>query len=223
MARHISTEHGLRLVPGVSREDCANPGRLTITLQPTRMTSHNFIDRCVYKRFQIDTNRINARQAILELNLLEQWSRDKVIELFISEVAYEEALDGNDPRRRAKTMRHYFSGTAITTPEEQERMREIEQAVFPDGAKTQSERNDVEILFNADKYHAILVTADGGSKTQPRGILGSRDPLAALGIEVVTSEEAVAIVRRSIAARDQRIREGCSLFGVSLPEWIGKD
>jgi hypothetical protein len=82
-----------------------------------------------------------------------------VIELFISEVAYEEALDGNDPRCHAKSMSHYFSGTAITT----------------------------------------------------------------LGIEVVTSEDAVATVRRSNAARDQRIREGCSLFGVNLSEWIGKD
>ena len=187
------------------------------------MTSPGFIDRCVYKRFQIDTNRINARQAIPELNLLEQWGRDKVIELFISEVAYEEALEGNDPRRSAKTMSHYFSGTAITTPEETERMLEIEQVVFPAGAHTQGERNDIEIVFNADKYHAILVTADGGSKTQPRGILGSRGPLAALGIEVVTGEEAVAMVRRSIAARDQRIREGCSMYGVDLPEWIGKD
>jgi hypothetical protein len=78
-------------------------------------------------------------------------------------------------------------------------------------------------VFNADKYHAILVTEDGASRHQPRGILGSRSALEPLGISVLTSEEAVAYVRREIAARDLNIQEGCKRFNVPLPDWHGKD
>jgi hypothetical protein len=65
-----------------------------------------------------------------------------------------------------------------------------------------NEANDVEIAFNANKYGAILVTADGGSRRQPGGILGNRVALARLGVQVMSDGEAVALVREKIQERD---------------------
>jgi hypothetical protein len=183
----------------------------------------DFIDRSIYLSFQIGTNRINSRQKLSAINQLEQWHRDEVIQLFISEVAYEESLTGADRRRLEKTMSHYYSETAISTSEERRQMAEIERILFPAGARTPNEKNDVEIVFNAAKYHAILVTNDGGSKSQPGGILGNRAALRALGINVMTGEEAVALVRSHIKDRDEQITRSCTIFRVPLPPWIGRD
>src|SRR5436305_8335915 len=102
-------------------------------------------------------------------------------------------------------------------------MFQIERTIFPDGAEVKSERNDVEIVFNAYKYGAILVTNDGHSKSQPRGILGSRDDLAKLGISVMTADEAAGYIARAIVARDQRIFEHCYRLRIRPPEWVGQD
>ena len=64
-----------------------------------------------------------------------------------------------------------------------------------------SQQNDVEILLTAKLSGAILVTTDGASKTQPRGILGSKKELEALGIKVVAPSEAVTIAN---ASREER-------------------
>ena len=99
----------------------------------------------------------------------------------------------------------------------------IERAVFPGGAASQSQRNDVDIVFNALKYGATLITNDGGSKRQPGGILGNRDRLADLGVRVMTPPEAVRLVRQRIAERDERARRSAERDGKRLPEWVGKD
>ena len=79
------------------------------------------------------------------------------------------------------------------------------------------------IVFNARKYGAILVTHDGASKRQPGGILGSREPLHALGVSVMTAHEAVDYIRRRIAERDKRARRLASERGVKAPNWVGED
>jgi hypothetical protein len=81
----------------------------------------------------------------------------------------------------------------------------------------------VEIVFNARKYGCILVTNDGGSRSQPGGILGNRERLRSLGVQVLTDEEAVAFVRQLIQERDDRERERARFTGEPAPEWVGRD
>lgn len=157
------------------------------------------------------------------MNQLEEWNRNEVIELVMSKVAYDEALSGNDARRQEKTMSHFYSHTSSSAWATPERTRLIERSIFPDGARTQSEKNDVSIVVSAAEFGAILVTNDGASRAQPRGILGSRAKLAELRIQVLTPDEAVATVREAVAFRDQVIRERCERHSLKLPDWVGKD
>jgi hypothetical protein len=99
------------------------------------------------------------------------------------------------------------------------RRRELCSRTVP----AQSERNDVEVVFNAKKYGAALITADGGSRRQPGGILGNRTALSRLGVSVVTDAEAVELVRRKIAERDARLRAQAARNGTVLPPWVGAD
>ena len=71
-------------------------------------------------------------------------------------------------------------------------------------------------------YAAILVTQDGGSKSQPGGILGSRDKLIAL-VQIMSASEAVGFIAGKIAERDDFNREFVFELGGELPEWTGKD
>jgi len=171
----------------------------------------------------LDANRINSRQKIPAVNRLEEWGRDGVIYLTICERAQQEAAHGHDACRRAKAMGQPTWLTLANTPEELAFMQRIEKAVFPNGATEPSQRNDVEILFCARKYHAILVTNDGGSKSQPQGILGSRAALAELGIKVMTAEEAVARVIYLLLHRDRNAIDCWKVIGEPLPDWVGQD
>ena len=67
-------------------------------------------------------------------------------------------------------------------------------------------------------------TNDGGSRRQPGGILGNREKLLSqLGIQVLTDEEAVRLIRELIEERDSRERERSSITGQPLPQWVGRD
>jgi hypothetical protein len=179
--------------------------------------------RSVYLSFMIDANRINARQADPDMNQIEAWHANGVIDVLMPEAAYEEARAGGDPRRARKVSRHVFSMTMDRTQGEQEALREIERLRFPAGARTQNEQNDVEIVFNARKYKRILITADGGSNRQPGGMLGNRAPLADLGATIMTAAEAVVLIRKKVAGRDDRARRSAREEGTPLPEWVGRD
>ena len=180
-------------------------------------------ERFLSRMFQIDTNRINSRGHLENMNTLEKWRKDGVILMEMSEVAQKECVVDRNPKRVEKTLGYIFSETLAETTEEQELLTRIERILFPEGAKTQNERNDVEIVFNAKKYGSILVTADGGSKSQPGGILGHKEELAGLGIQVMSDEEAVQHVRGFIAARDRQATWKHERFGMPLPDWVGKD
>jgi len=101
-------------------------------------------------------------------------------------------------------------------------LQEIENILFPSGAQTTSQVNDVRIIFNAAYYMSILVTNDGDSTSQPNGILGNRDKLAKF-VQVMRDSEAVELVKERVKERDERARKIASMTGRPLPEWVGND
>lgn len=180
-------------------------------------------DRFVNLALHVDTNRINARTALPNMNQLERWRDDGVILMQMSNTAREEAVAGGNAARAKKASSYIFTMTMNLIDEERRLLENIEAALFPAGASDANERNDVEIVFNAKKYCAILVTADGGSKRQPGGILGNRDALGRLGITVMSDDEAVEYVREKIRQRDRLMIERCDWEGRPLPAWVGND
>lgn len=173
--------------------------------------------------FLVDTNCINSRQRIAAMNQLEAWAAGGLIELLTTQVAQNEALAGDDAVRRAKAYRFMFTQSAMTDEADRSFLRKIEPIIFPKGAATQNQRNDVEIVFNAAKYMRTLVTNDGASRSQPGGILGNRLALSHLGISIMTPHEAVDHVRQEIEARDYAARKMFEIGAGPLPEWFGKD
>lgn len=180
-------------------------------------------DRFVYLSFHLDANRINSRGGLSNVSRLERWHEDGVIMLEMSEVAQQEARTGGNVQRTRKALGYIFSMTLAHTAAEQQRIRQIEAILFPNGAATQNERNDVEIAFNAAKYGRILVTADGDSQSQPGGILGNRTELQRLGVRVMRDSEAVELVRERIEVRDRNARRVAEQTGQTLPDWVDAD
>ena len=159
----------------------------------------------------------------LHLELETAWHKDGVITVEMSEVAQSEAAAGDHPMRKSKAYEYVFTETLASTSGEKKRLQEIEGILFPTGAQSENERNDVWIVFNAIKYEAILITNDGGSKRQPGGILGNRDALRKIGCEILTDAEAVEVVQELILKRNARVRRQCERSGEPLPHWVGKD
>lgn len=152
-----------------------------------------------YLRFHFDTNCINARGKLAAMNRLEVWSRDGTIELMMPQPAREEAIADGNSARRSKANEYIFTMTHAETPDEMAMLQRLAATIFPKGFKKKNDEIDVEIVFNAQKNGGILVTTDGGSKSQPGGILGAQEALAALGIRVVTPEQACDLVEERLA------------------------
>jgi hypothetical protein len=142
--------------------------------------------------FHLDANTVNSRQTDPHLNKLEYLASVGVVKLEYSEVAYDEAEYGS-VGRKTKVEKFTWAGLANQPELEDSWRRLIADAVFPSGVITASQRNDVEILLTAKIAGAILVTNDGASKSQGRGILGSKMQLDALGIQVLNPAEAAAL------------------------------
>jgi hypothetical protein len=152
----------------------------------------------------IDTNLINARQKLAAVNQLEKWYADGIIMINMAGTARGEALAGRDVARSRKANQQIFTLTP-PVPIDSARFKAIESALFPDGAKDENQRNDVRIVADAIHYAAILVTNDGGSKSQPGGILGNRDALRKrFALRILSADEAVEVVRKAIRERDDR-------------------
>jgi len=174
--------------------------------------------------FHIDTNRINARGKLENMNKLKEWAKNGVITLEMSEVTLDEASAGNNAQRTRKAREYIYSMTYATTQDEKTKLQKIEDILFPGGADNDNKRNDVEIVFNAAKYHRILITNDGGSSSQPNGMLGNASILKSeIDVDVITDTEAVARVEKMIEARDSICRHHAGNTGDKLPDWIGKD
>jgi hypothetical protein len=172
----------------------------------------------------IDTNCINARGRLANMNLLERWHADGVISIRIPWDAQLEAEAGSNRKRQKKAWSYISPLPSITTEEERERLSRIEKLLFGEIALSDSQRRDALIVFTAYKYSAILVTADGASRSQPRGILGAAKELhQRIHIQVMTDEQAVAMVRMSITGRDKMARADALREAVAEPEWVGND
>lgn len=178
--------------------------------------------RHIYRCFHLDANRFNASGRLTNMNQLDAWHQSGVIRLEMPETAQREAARGSRSRAR-KAYGYIHTRTMNLTPEEARLRQRIEHALFPGGATSDGERSDVDIVFNSWKYRCALVTNDGGSRAQPGGILGNREKLSALGVRVLTDDEAVAEVRQLIRERDEREHERHNLTGEPLPEWVGRD
>src|SRR5437867_3371495 len=173
--------------------------------------------RNLFLIFQIDTNRINARAQLPNMNQLERWADSGILLVEMSQVAYNEARSGQDNSRGLKVSGYIYSYTYADTLEEMQTMDKIARALFPEGMRTSNDRGDVEIVFNAHKYGAILVTADGA-------ILNKAPELAAgFHTRIMTDDQAVAFVRDRIRARDERARQRAVDSDTPAPEWVGKD
>jgi hypothetical protein len=185
---------------------------MTIQMQP----------RCLPMMFHIDTNRLNARQALETMNQIEKWADDEVILTNMSGTAYGESKAGNSVQRTNKANSYIFTIEMEDEIADHPDYRRIEAALFLGGAKDENQKNDVRVVFEAQKYGAYLITNDGASKTQPGGILGNREKLRDM-LRILSDGEAVAFIKSKIRERDDlncRIANEC---GLPLPEWTGKD
>lgn len=174
-------------------------------------------------RFSVDTNCVNSRQAIPAMNQLELWAERELIELLTSFTAQNEMAYGNNAQRKRKAYNFIFTETEITTEEERCIFKTIENVLFPNGANSKNELNDVDIVFNSVKYCTKLITNDGGSKKQPGGILGNREVLARIGAIVLTPEEAQKKVVKAIQERDLYAKQWASFYNKPLPDWVDQD
>ena len=169
----------------------------------------------------IDANLINSRQKISAVNQLETWCTNEVILINMSGTARDEAKAGNNKQRIRKVGQQIYTLTPAVNPCEQV-YEQIERALFPNGAQNNGQRNDIKIVAEAAKYNAILVTADGSSRTQPGGILGNREKVKHL-VQIVSPNEAVALIKSKILERDEFNRLVACEYELELPSWTGLD
>lgn len=170
--------------------------------------------------FHIDANCINAKQKLVSMNQIEQWADDGVILINMPNISYQEALAGNSDERTRKANAQIYTLTDID--QETPLFLRVRKALFPDGELTPNRMNDIRIVCDAVHFHAILITRDGNSKSQPGGILGNRDKLRDI-VQIMSDGEAVAFIREKIVERDAFNRQVAAETGLPLPEWIGKD
>ena len=111
------------------------------------------------------------------MNLIEKWHERGVIELRIPSDAQTEAEAGHSPSRTQKGRSYLAWVPLITTAAERGMLESIQQILCGSKPMSQSDQRDALIVFTAAKYHGILVTADGASNSQPRGILGAASEL----------------------------------------------
>ena len=169
----------------------------------------------------IDTNLINSREQIHQVNQLERWFENDVILINMSSTAHIESKAGNDHRRTRKANQQISTvSPPIQTNDPQ--FNKIELLLFPSGAQNENQRNDVRIVCEAAKYQAILVTGDGSSRRQPGGILGNREKLRYF-VQIMSPDEAVDFVRKKIHERDEFNMRVSREFGGNLPPWTGLD
>lgn len=135
--------------------------------------------------FLLDANRVNARQRCPASNFLERLYELGRIRLSYPLTAHREASrgGGNVKKRRAK-LRDYPWDSA-THGRNDDVLGTLAEILGP------AHRNDIEICYVAFTRGLPLITTDGGSRTQPGGILGNAQALAKVGVLVMSPREAV--------------------------------
>jgi len=143
--------------------------------------------------FVLDANCCNARQQVPELNELEELRDARRIVLVYAESSREEAMHGNSPRDKKVDQ---FSWLEINeNGHNQEVWASIEVILFPDGAKDKNQLCDVRAVYHAERLCWPLITMDGASKSQPKGILGNATGLLEIGVEVISPAEALRRIK----------------------------
>jgi hypothetical protein len=148
--------------------------------------------------FLLDANACNALQRIDELNEIELIAQEGIIDLLYTETTWDEARFGSS-RRAQKVDNYFFIGLSVDDHNDQLQQpwrNAIAAIVFPAGVRTNSEHRDVEALLAVKMSGGYFVTRDGGSQSQPGGILGCKGKLAELGIEVLNFPDALAQARQ---------------------------
>ena len=177
--------------------------------------------------FHLDANLINARQKLEAVNQLEKWHDDGVICLVMAGAAHVEAQAGAGSNAQARTRKaasHIFTINDAGEAKEDDSYTKVKKILWGDGTVNSNQANDVEVVCEAIKWHAILVTRDGGSKAQPGGILGNREELLRqFCVRIYRPEEAVEYIRSKIAERDEFNAQVAALSGKQAPEWTGQD
>jgi hypothetical protein len=175
-------------------------------------------------QFFIDANMINARRRLNFMNVIEKWYQNGVISLKMPEDAQIEAEAGHCMNRTLKARSYIAPLPLITTAAEQRTLDLIQRLLRGSRPVSESDQRDALIVFTAVKYHGILITADGASNSQPRGILGAASELRdAVGAQIISAANAVTLIRQNIIAHDSSVRAFCQRRKVPLPSWVGTD
>ena len=172
--------------------------------------------------FHIDTNLINARGKLEEMNFIENWAENEVILVHMSEDSFCEAQQGNHAARTKKALSYIFTMIDDDINENSSLYKQVAGIVFPNGVKDQNQSNDVKIICNASHYQALLITNDGGSKKQPGGILGNAKALQNIAT-IFSPMEAVSYIRKEIKKRDIHNQKVNKFTGTPTPKWHGCD
>ncbi|OGO81355.1 MAG: hypothetical protein A2Y21_07535 [Clostridiales bacterium GWC2_40_7] len=201
--------------------------------------------RSVNASFLIDTNHINVRGKNPYINQLETWYDRNIIILYTPEATFSdlsnEGNSGWSKKRKDKARQRPIvypfinidrvyqdvtdSNNDCLVPEwEKEFDRrvyaEIEEILYI--KDDQNTRNDINIVYSAWESKSILVTNDGASNRQSKGILGNSDKLKeGFNIVIMRDFESVEYVRLLIKKRDECILHG--LKEHDLLGWVGKD
>jgi hypothetical protein len=173
--------------------------------------------------FLVDTNCVNARKQLAPMNRLEEWAEFEIIDLLTAESAQIEMAAGGFNKRTKKAYTFITTLTELSTQEEQAQLNRIKAILNLSNIEAKNQANDVDIVFNSWKYHLPLITNDGDSKSQPKGILGNKLQLDNIGIKVVRPEEAVTIVETALERRDNLAYQWAEFYGKPVPVWVGKD
>jgi len=152
------------------------------------------------------------------MNQLEKWNADGVISLRFPQHAQSEAESGRDARRTQKARSLLIPFASITLDEERKRLSEIERIIFGNAQLSKQDENDALIVFTAQKWAAILVTADGKLLRSAKQLHHGPD-----SVQVMNDESAVELVRRCISVRDQMARADAARESIRLSDWVGKD
>jgi len=175
-------------------------------------------------QFFIDANMINARCHLNFMNLIEKWHENGVISIRMPWDAQTEAEAGHCANRTLKARSYIAPLPLITTAAEQATLDLIQPLLCGSRPVSESDQRDALIVFTAVKYHGILITADGASNSQPRGILGAASELRdAVGAQIMSAANAVTLIRRSIISRDKFVQAFCGKRDLRVPGWLGID
>jgi len=179
--------------------------------------------RYVALDFSFDANRINAMQNCPATNQLEIWSKNGVIQIDMCDVAQNEASKKNAARFQKAS--NYIYPITLESHRQSDEFRKIKNILFPNKSTlTTNEENDVLIILHAKQNNCILVTNDGGSRRQPKGMLGNKDRLFnEIGVKVMRDTEAVELVEGKIIERDDKVRRVAERSCETLPQWVGAD